>query len=81
MACGLVVQSRAATFPDRPLRYIVPFPPGGSTDIVARIVAAAMTEELGQTAVIDNRGGAGGTLVVNPAVPAKVVKDVGIVPK
>lgn len=49
-------------FPNRPLRYIVPFPPGGSTDLMARIVAAALTEELAQTVVIDNRGGAGGTV-------------------
>jgi len=55
-------QSPATRFPDRPLRYIVPFPPGGSTDIVARIVAAALSDELGQSVVIDNRGGAGGTL-------------------
>jgi tripartite-type tricarboxylate transporter receptor subunit TctC len=55
-------QPTVTKFPDRPLRYIVPFPPGGSTDIVARVVAAAMTEELGQTVVIDNRGGVGGTL-------------------
>ena len=52
----------AESFPERPLRYIVPFPPGGSTDIVARIVAVAMAEELGQQVVIDNRGGAAGTL-------------------
>jgi len=52
----------AETFPERPLRYIVPFPPGGSTDIVARIVAHAMTEDLDQQVVIDNRGGASGTL-------------------
>ena len=57
-----LAQRAAQKFPDRPLRYIVPFPPGGSTDIVARIVAAAMSEELGQQVVIDNRGGAGGTL-------------------
>src|SRR5687767_5190835 len=50
------------SFPNRPLRYIVPFPPGGSTDIVARIVAASLTERLGVQVVIDNRGGAGGTL-------------------
>ena len=52
----------AKPFPERPLRYIVPFPPGGSTDIVARIVAAAMSENLGQQVVIDNRGGAAGTI-------------------
>jgi tripartite-type tricarboxylate transporter receptor subunit TctC len=49
-------------FPTRPLRYVVPFPPGGSTDIMARIVAHALTEGLGQQVVIDNRGGAGGTV-------------------
>jgi tripartite-type tricarboxylate transporter receptor subunit TctC len=49
-------------FPTRPMRYIVPFPPGGSTDIVARIVAAALSDELRQQIVIDNRGGAGGTV-------------------
>ncbi|MCC6531134.1 MAG: tripartite tricarboxylate transporter substrate binding protein [Burkholderiales bacterium] len=52
----------SAKYPDRPLRYIVPFPPGGSTDIVARVVAAALTEELGEQVVIDNRAGAGGTV-------------------
>jgi len=49
-------------FPTRPLRYIVPFPPGGSTDLMARIVAAGLTDGLGQSIVIDNRGGAGGTV-------------------
>jgi tripartite-type tricarboxylate transporter receptor subunit TctC len=55
-------QPAKTAFPDRPLRYIVPFPPGGSTDIVARIIAAALTERLGKQVVIDNRGGAAGTL-------------------
>ena len=49
-------------FPQRPLRYIVPFPPGGSTDIVARIVAAGLSDDLGEQVVIDNRGGAAGTI-------------------
>jgi tripartite-type tricarboxylate transporter receptor subunit TctC len=59
---GAPAQAADPQFPNRPMRYIVPFPPGGSTDIVARIVAAALTERLGQQIVIDNRGGAGGTL-------------------
>jgi tripartite-type tricarboxylate transporter receptor subunit TctC len=59
---GALAQSTGQSFPNRPLRYIVPFPPGGSTDIVARVVAEALTERLGQQVVIDNRGGAAGTL-------------------
>ena len=60
-------------FPNRPLRYIVPFPPGGSTDIVARVVAAALTETLGKQVVIDNRGGAGGT--VGAEIAARATPD------
>jgi tripartite-type tricarboxylate transporter receptor subunit TctC len=63
VSVGLVPAPAAGQeYPTRPLRYIVPFPPGGSTDIMARIVAAALTERLGQSVVIDNRGGAGGTV-------------------
>jgi tripartite-type tricarboxylate transporter receptor subunit TctC len=61
-ASGAIAQSAQTIFPERPLRYIVPFPPGGSTDIVARIISAALAEELGKGVVIDNRGGAAGTL-------------------
>ena len=52
----------ADTYPSRPIRVIVPFPPGGGNDIVARIVALKLGEGLGQQVVIDNRGGAGGTI-------------------
>jgi tripartite-type tricarboxylate transporter receptor subunit TctC len=52
----------AQDYPNRPITLIVPFPPGGSTTIVARIVAERMSETLGQTIVVDNRAGAGGTV-------------------
>jgi tripartite-type tricarboxylate transporter receptor subunit TctC len=52
----------AQDYPSRPITLVVPFPPGGSTTIVARIVADKMSEAVGQSIVIDNRGGAGGTI-------------------
>jgi tripartite-type tricarboxylate transporter receptor subunit TctC len=67
---GAPARAAEADFPARPLRYIVPFPPGGSTDIMARIVANALTDGLGQQVVIDNRGGAGGTVGAEIAAQA-----------
>jgi tripartite-type tricarboxylate transporter receptor subunit TctC len=50
----------AAAYPDRPLRLIVPFPPGGGNDILARAVGQALAQPLNQQIIVDNRGGAGG---------------------
>src|SRR5262245_28910053 len=52
----------AEPFPTRPIRLVVPYPPGGGTDIVGRVLGQTLHESMGQPVVIDNRGGAGGTL-------------------
>ena len=54
--------SLAQTFPDKPVRIIVPYATGGSTDLVGRILGDGATEPLGQTVIIDNRPGAGGAI-------------------
>jgi tripartite-type tricarboxylate transporter receptor subunit TctC len=60
----------AQTYPSKPIRWIVPFPPGGSTDLLARIVGQKLTESWGQQVVVENRGGAGGTLGAGEAARA-----------
>lgn len=66
LACGEV---HAQAYPQRPIRMVIGLPPGGSTDIVGRVVAAKLSERIGQQVVVDNRPGASGiigiTLVVN----------------
>ena len=57
-------------YPNKPVRLIIPFPPGGSNDVVGRVVAAQLSERLGQSVIVDNRGGAGGTLGINAAAKA-----------
>jgi tripartite-type tricarboxylate transporter receptor subunit TctC len=78
-AAGLPLAGRAtrsaaqAAWPNKPVTFIVPFPPGGGTDAFARPLAAQLSKQLGQQVVIDNRGGAGGT--VGAALAAKAAPD------
>lgn len=62
--------ARAQGFPERPIRVIVPFPPGGSNDIVARVLQPRLQEALGRPVVVDNRGGASGSVGAGEAARA-----------
>lgn len=59
------------TYPNRPIRLIVPFPPGGATDRIARMIGQTMGEELGQPIIIENKGGAGATIGAEATARAK----------
>jgi tripartite-type tricarboxylate transporter receptor subunit TctC len=59
---ALAAGAAAADYPDRPIRLIIPFPPGGSNDVVGRLIAKTLSEKIGQQVFVDNRGGAGGLI-------------------
>lgn len=61
-ACVCAAAVAAQPYPSQPIKLIVPYPPGGNTDIVARLYAQKLSERVGQSVVVDNRGGAAGTL-------------------
>ena len=63
----------AQAWPQKPVRFIVPFPPGGATDIAARLLGEKLTQTWGQSVVIENRGGAGGG--VGAAEAARAAPD------
>ena len=69
-AIGPASPSFAQSFPDRPIRFFVPFPAGGSTDAVARAMQPALEKILGQPVVVENRAGAGGMLGVDAVAKA-----------
>ena len=64
LACPFVAAHAAApdSFPNKPIRWVIPFPPGGSNDLLGRFIGARLGERLGQQVVIDNRGGANGII-------------------
>jgi tripartite-type tricarboxylate transporter receptor subunit TctC len=67
---GALAAPAAAEYPDRPVRLIIPFPPGGSNDVVGRLVANQLSIQLGHKVFVDNRGGAGGVLGTEAAAAA-----------
>ena len=67
---ALTTTAAAQDYPTRPVRLIIPFAPGGSVDIVARLIAAKLGDRLGQQVIPDNRGGAGGIIAMEQAVKA-----------
>jgi tripartite-type tricarboxylate transporter receptor subunit TctC len=65
LALGLPLRASAQAFPARPLRIVVPFAPGGPTDLMARLIAKVMTSSLGQTVIVDNKPGGGGVIALS----------------
>jgi tripartite-type tricarboxylate transporter receptor subunit TctC len=62
LLCASLAASLAESWPQKPIRFIVPFPPGGGTDFVARLVAKNLQDKLGQVIIVENRGGANGAI-------------------
>ena len=71
----LLAQTAAAPttggFPNKPLRIVVPYPPGGATDVLARVLAEKMAPRLGQPVVVDNKPGASGNIAADAVAKAK----------
>ena len=70
LLCIVCAAASAAAYPERPLRFLIPFPPGGGADNLARILSPLAAESLGQQIVIDNRAGAGGNIAAEAAAKA-----------
>jgi tripartite-type tricarboxylate transporter receptor subunit TctC len=68
-----VVPAAAQQYPTKPIRLIIPFPPGGSNDVVGRLIAAQLSEKLGRQIIVDNRSGAGG--VIGTELASQAPKD------
>lgn len=69
-SAGMGATANAQEYPDKPIRMIIPFPPGGGLDTIGRVVAAELSKQLSVSVVVDNRGGASGAIGVEAAVRA-----------
>jgi tripartite-type tricarboxylate transporter receptor subunit TctC len=70
---ALTTAAAAQQYPTKPIRLIIPFPPGGSNDVVGRLIAAQLSERLGKQIIVDNRAGAGG--VIGTELASQAPKD------
>src|SRR6201982_1120775 len=70
LAATLSIAARADDYPSRPIMLVVPYPPGGGNDVIARIVAGKMSAALGREIVVENHGGAGGTIATRQVARA-----------
>ena len=73
LACALAAHAQPAAYPAKPLRLIVPFPPGGSNDVIGRMIAAQLSARLDRAVVVENHGGAGG--LIGTEMAAKSAPD------
>jgi tripartite-type tricarboxylate transporter receptor subunit TctC len=73
LALALAAAAHAQTYPTKPVRLIIPFPPGGSNDVVGRMIAFQLSDRLGRQVVADNQGGAGG--IIGTEAAAKAAPD------
>ena len=73
IALDATAQSGATSYPSRPIRFVVGYPPGGATDLIARALAVKLSEALAQQVLVDNRPGAGG--IVGTEIVAKAAPD------
>ena len=70
-ACLVTTLAVAQPYPSKPVRLVIPFPPGGSNDVVGRVIAAQLTERLGQTMVVENSGAGGGIVGINATAKSR----------
>ena len=70
-AVVMALPARAQTYPDKPIRMVVPFPPGGPLDVVARVFSAPMAEKFGQSVFVENRAGASGNIGMDTVARAQ----------